>query len=545
MTKTRIEGFGKAAALAATLLVGTFTSNGCGNGPVNLTVVYQDDGGAIPTPSPDLAQAPADLAVAPDLTPTPDLAQAPVADLAVAPDLAQAPDLTPQCPQGLTLCGNRCVDLTVDNANCGRCGQACANGAETCSNGKCVSACPQNTTYCWQNNAGCTNVLTDSANCGMCGKVCPPGNTCARGQCAVDQNLNCGQKIACGKDCIDIANDPVNCGGCGKACSAINIDGNPTCTGKVCTGQCRPNFGDCDSNKLTNGCETNLMTSVGNCGGCGVEVPQNLPNTSSSICQLGAFTPVCKPDFGDCNVWWRDGCEINFLADDNNCGQCGNWCAWGEVCLQGVCKEPPCPMNQTRCFGACKDLSADPQYCGACNQACKQGETCKQGQCIAPPQPDLGGNNVDMASPPDLGTPQGDLAQAARYELKVSDPKPGTNVEVWLTSNAMGALHSFAPSTFSLSAADICGHMVRGQVSPGLEGWVRDYTGDPAGNSWIGCPPNPRAVTELTYEFGPVGMMKKPVPAKGVGQVDACNGMGMPNFFITQADLAAAGLVCP
>ena len=42
------------------------------------------------------------------------------------------------CDAGQTLCGDVCVDLTSDAANCGTCGGAC-NENETCSDGACAS----------------------------------------------------------------------------------------------------------------------------------------------------------------------------------------------------------------------------------------------------------------------------------------------------------------------------------------------------------------------------------------------------------------------
>lgn len=42
-----------------------------------------------------------------------------------------------QCSQGLTQCGQQCVDLTSDRDNCGQCGFACPKNAPSCGGGKC------------------------------------------------------------------------------------------------------------------------------------------------------------------------------------------------------------------------------------------------------------------------------------------------------------------------------------------------------------------------------------------------------------------------
>jgi hypothetical protein len=41
------------------------------------------------------------------------------------------------CAAGQSGCGSSCLDLTTDNANCGTCGNPCAGGKETCTNGSC------------------------------------------------------------------------------------------------------------------------------------------------------------------------------------------------------------------------------------------------------------------------------------------------------------------------------------------------------------------------------------------------------------------------
>lgn len=63
-----------------------------------------------------------------------------------------------QCPAGEIACGGRCIDPDTDPANCGGCGQACADG-QPCVNGAC-SGCP----------AG-----QEELDNGSCAEVCDPG----------------------------------------------------------------------------------------------------------------------------------------------------------------------------------------------------------------------------------------------------------------------------------------------------------------------------------------------------------------------------------
>ena len=75
------------------------------------------------------------------------------------------------CGSSSTLCGTSCVDTQTDNANCGKCGAACAAG-EVCSSGACSATCGTGLTVC---SGTCVNEKTDNANCGACGTVCPAG----------------------------------------------------------------------------------------------------------------------------------------------------------------------------------------------------------------------------------------------------------------------------------------------------------------------------------------------------------------------------------
>jgi hypothetical protein len=69
------------------------------------------------------------------------------------------------CPAGETVCGNACLDLALDAANCGACGHACAGGFD-CRAGTCVA------------------LSTDRLNCGAVGRACQPGESCLSGACS-------------------------------------------------------------------------------------------------------------------------------------------------------------------------------------------------------------------------------------------------------------------------------------------------------------------------------------------------------------------------
>jgi len=81
------------------------------------------------------------------------------------------------CAAGTTLCGNRCINLQTDNANCGVCGTTCTGGS-ACTAGAC--ACPAGQTYC---GGSCIVTTTDVSNCGACGTRCGFGQVCSRSTC--------------------------------------------------------------------------------------------------------------------------------------------------------------------------------------------------------------------------------------------------------------------------------------------------------------------------------------------------------------------------
>jgi len=96
------------------------------------------------------------------------------------------------CPSHFKTCGNVCVDVYTDPANCGACGTACAGG-QVCSAGACGLSCAATETVC---GGTCRDLQTDSNNCGTCGKTCGPGQACSAGACGcpIPGMAQCGPK---------------------------------------------------------------------------------------------------------------------------------------------------------------------------------------------------------------------------------------------------------------------------------------------------------------------------------------------------------------
>lgn len=66
-----------------------------------------------------------------------------------------------------------------------------------------------------------------------------------------------------------------------------------------------------------------------------------LPNASAA-CTAGACGVVsCASGFGNCDGNNPNGCEVSLLTSVDNCGVCGLRCATGTTCNMGLCLSPP------------------------------------------------------------------------------------------------------------------------------------------------------------------------------------------------------------
>jgi hypothetical protein len=315
------------------------------------------------------------------------------------------------CKAGFADCnGNRqtdgCeADLVAGAASCGACGVACSSNhvvAPVCSNGACTSACAAGWTDCDGNKQtnGCeVNTLTDPDNCGGCGVVCSSNGMGARtcnngvcnGTCAAGFADCDGNKQANGCE-TNVGGDAQNCGACGKVCSGQNVP-TPTCGGGVCNGACAAGFADCDGNRQTNGCETNVDSNVASCGGCGKSCSAN--HVSSPVCSGGVCAGACDAGYADCDGNRQtNGCEVALNTDVGNCGGCGVVCSTNNVsartCTGGVCTGA-CSSGFADCDGnkqtnGCEqDIFGSATNCGACKLTCSSNNvpapTCTGGVC--------------------------------------------------------------------------------------------------------------------------------------------------------------------
>ena len=274
-----------------------------------------------------------------------------------------------------TMVANGCETITnTDANNCGRCGVRCAAG-QSCVRGVCTTVCPD--TMC---GTACVDLMTNVSNCGMCGRVCTTangtprcvGSTCGIATCNTGY-ANCDSNAANGCE-TNLQTDVGNCGACGNTCNFPNA--TAVCMGGTCAlGTCNRGFGNCDGN-AANGCETNLLGDIANCGTCSNRCN---PANGTARCTTGACgIAACNTGFADCNSLPADGCEVNTLTDTLNCGACGRACvahpgSYSNACGGGTCM-PTCTANYANCdgnvFNGCEtNLSTNPS-CGACFRTC-------------------------------------------------------------------------------------------------------------------------------------------------------------------------------
>ena len=268
-------------------------------------------------------------------------------------------------------------NLSTDEANCGACGVTCTNahGNTQCADGVCIPSCDPLWGDCSNPNDGCETQLTTVDNCGGCGVVCDLPNAIE----LCTENGVCGI-AACEpgwSDCDGIASngcesylagDVNNCGGCGKTC--VNEHGEAACISGLCVANCDPGWASCDGSN-SNGCETPLNTLT-DCNGCGITC--GAPNADATCADYACAITQCDFGFEDCNGNLSDGCEINYLADVNNCNGCGVVCdpanAAG-VCNNGSCAIAACDNRRCDLDGnvgnGCEvNLNSNPS-CGGSN----------------------------------------------------------------------------------------------------------------------------------------------------------------------------------
>lgn len=324
------------------------------------------------------------------------------------------------CNEGYSDCNSEYSDgceaeLAVDALNCGACEITCGDdcdaetgscdvddGTAWCSDGECkVKTCATDHLDCNGDvEDGCeVDYTSDSANCGGCasagGRNCSEqfahaNAHCEAGECVFDACQgdwrDCEGGLADGCE-SNIMSDVQDCGACDRVCGTTNASAT-SCAAGVCVPECTGSWDTCSGSE--NGCTTNLATDEANCGGCGSGFVCESNGTTSNNCVDSSCDPKCSSGRGDCDTSRYNGCETNTNTSTSHCGGCGNPCSSANggtaSCSSGQCSVS-CGANFKNCNnentardGCETDVRNDPRNCGACNTNCVfcDGTTCLQ-----------------------------------------------------------------------------------------------------------------------------------------------------------------------
>ena len=377
--------FGALAAIAAALgacsgeaVVGgrlDVTGNDLASDAIPMT---SDDGAAGDTPiapdaAPDVAPDAADMDAPDVLGDAPDAAADGPARCASNADCAGMAG-TPVCD----VMSGRCVGCLPAADTCPA-GQYCDPTTNSCQSGcRDDMGCPRPTLedggagaqlHCNPMSRTCEQCVTDAH--------CPAGMVCAGGVCTRGCNATrpcAAGETCCAGACVNTLTNDAHCGRCDAACMVPN--GDPLCTMGVCgVSRCTAPFANCDG-VASNGCETNALTSVNHCGGCGMRCQER--RNASVSCEMGACQFRCNEGFADCNMNPDDGCEAVLGEDPRNCGSCGTACTTAGgigVCRAGRCDTGACGVERADCDmnaanGCETNTGDDVRNCGSCGNAC-------------------------------------------------------------------------------------------------------------------------------------------------------------------------------
>lgn len=178
-------------------------------------------------------------------------------------------------------------------------------------------------------------------------------------------------------------------GGCNTVADCDPVaNGHAICSASTCViDSCDAGYANCDMNYST-GCETDIDTSMMNCGGCSQECA---PDHATGQCSGGTcMLSFCDPGYGDCDLDISNGCEVNTSSDVQNCGTCNAVCSVPNAtptCLAGGCAVDSCNVGYSDCDsqagnGCEVNTNSDPVNCGVCNNLCPPfAPNCVFGSC--------------------------------------------------------------------------------------------------------------------------------------------------------------------
>lgn len=195
---------------------------------------------------------------------------------------------TETCFEGLSACGESCVDLQVSFSHCGRCDRPCSAG-QLCNNGECIAppndcreegqSCPP-AYYCDLINGRCKEGCASNDGCPGANQSCDLGTNA----CVCDSGFH-----ECGGECV--SDNAVAT--CGTRCSPCPTPDNatPTCDGTSCGFTCNTGFHACSGQCVPD----NSVTCGTSCSPC------TPPANATSTCHGTTCGYTCDPGYLKCS----------------------------------------------------------------------------------------------------------------------------------------------------------------------------------------------------------------------------------------------------
>lgn len=186
------------------------------------------------------------------------------------------------CSATETCINGQCTSFST--SNCGTLAYNCNSLAGSVSRPGCCPAPSSSTVY------SCVDLDVDVANCGSCGNVCPGGADaiCVNGVCLTNSSTSCGVNQ---QNCSLLTPTTASHRCCNLQCVRVKL--NPTSTTTPYVEDSFTNCGACNTVppgpyflgwKCCNGTYKNTQTDAANCGQCGRVCSGSTPNCSNGNC---------------------------------------------------------------------------------------------------------------------------------------------------------------------------------------------------------------------------------------------------------------------
>jgi hypothetical protein len=246
------------------------------------------------------------------------------------------------CIPGFTECTLQCVDLNVDNNNCGQCGHVCP-AATQCTGGVCVGGDGATSDGGRKDGSSDGSDDVNALDVNDERPFCDASDPC-RKECRPPTNVVCTDGGEGGTDGSNDGNggDGSNDGNGGDG-SDDGSGGDGSNDGSGGDGSDDGSGGDgsngdgssgdgsiTDGGPPTDAC-TPPYNSAAHCGAC-----NNACVAPNDVCALvnGNYqcAPLCAPPLTNCG-----GRCVNLLRDPYNCGQCNNVCP-SRICVLATCQ---------------------------------------------------------------------------------------------------------------------------------------------------------------------------------------------------------------